>query len=531
MRHFLLYVLLLCHVADVVTARDCTLPDGLINMSTGMVTEQSSVKGSGRSEKAVDDNRNSVFNQKSCTMTLKEFQPWWRVDLGATRSVYKVTITNRQDCCATRLKKAEIHIGDSENFDENPRCGKRVSRKMSENETIDIACKCGKPMTGRYVSIRLQNMTQALTLCEVDVWALEEVIHLPEICIVPDDLISVSTGMMANQSSTKGRFGAEKAVDDNRNSSFAMKSCTKTIKEFQPWWSVDLMESREIYKVVITNRQDCCAAKLKNAEVRVGDSINFDDNALCGTRVSRKVALQETIEFVCACDEPLVGRYVIIRLQESTQILTLCEVDVMTLPIPPTRPPFLANIAYRKPTYQSSTIWHANSTRAVDGDIDGVFCHGSCTLTKTQFNPWWIVDLMIPRLIFDIAIHNREDCCDTRLIGATVRAGNSGVNFLDNPVCAVITEEMITNGPMIPVDCDSLGSDFKARYVSIDRDGTRTALSLCEVEVYSYFESIDTLEEQPNPPGKASRSTTEGATGAGGDVTWLGSIADAVHSQ
>ena len=64
---------------------------------------------------------------------------------------------------------------------------------------------------------------------------------------------------------------ASKAVDGNSNPYFANGSCTHTKYQVNPWWRVDLKERHLIRKVSLTNRADCCAYRLKNIEVRIGD--------------------------------------------------------------------------------------------------------------------------------------------------------------------------------------------------------------------------------------------------------------------
>ena len=45
-------------------------------------TEQSSTAYNGFSSRAVDENYSTYYDDKSCTHTNKEMNPWWRVDLG-----------------------------------------------------------------------------------------------------------------------------------------------------------------------------------------------------------------------------------------------------------------------------------------------------------------------------------------------------------------------------------------------------------------------------------------------------------------
>ena len=54
----------------------------------------------------------------------------------------------------------------------------------------------------------------------------------------------------------------------------------------------------------------------------------------------------------------------------------------------------LENVAYLKPTSQSSTGNEGDSSRAVDGNGDGEWTHHTCTHTASNDNePWWRVDL------------------------------------------------------------------------------------------------------------------------------------------
>ncbi|KAL0189940.1 hypothetical protein M9458_017039, partial [Cirrhinus mrigala] len=70
--------------------------------------------------------------------------------------------------------------------------------------------------------------------------------------------------------------------------------------------------------------------------------------------------------------------------------------------------------------------------KAVDGNRDTNYRKGSCTLTKTEFNPWWRVDLGNVYSISKVAITNRGDCCKERLKGAQIRIGNNLSNNGNN---------------------------------------------------------------------------------------------------
>ena len=58
----------------------------------------SSLSG-GDPKNAIDGNPAASFSQGSCTLTDKEYEPWWRLDFGQVISGSEVVITNRADCC------------------------------------------------------------------------------------------------------------------------------------------------------------------------------------------------------------------------------------------------------------------------------------------------------------------------------------------------------------------------------------------------------------------------------------------------
>lgn len=81
-------------------------------------------------------------------------------------------------------------------------------------------------------------------------------------------------------------------------------------------------------------------------------------------------------------------------------------------------------MALNQPASQSSGNGSATAGRAVDGDRDPDFNQGSCTLTNTESNPWWLVDLRDVLKITAVVITNRKDG-ENVLDGAEVWIGRS----------------------------------------------------------------------------------------------------------
>ena len=81
--------------------------------------------------------------------------------------------------------------------------------------------------------------------------------------------------------------------------------------------------------------------------------------------------------------------------------------------------PSILDVALFKKTAQSSTIIFAGSEmishKAVDGIATTSFSSSSCTHTKADAEPWWMVDFGKVYNITGVEITNRGDCCGDRL--------------------------------------------------------------------------------------------------------------------
>ncbi|XP_072000071.1 fucolectin-like [Engystomops pustulosus] len=115
----------------------------------------------------IDGNEDTNYYHGSCFHTHTELSPWWRVDLLKSYRISRITITNRGDCCGSRINGAEILVGDSlaNNGNNNARCALVTSLPNGATQTYE----CGA-MVGRYVNIVLKGKTECLHLCEVQVF-------------------------------------------------------------------------------------------------------------------------------------------------------------------------------------------------------------------------------------------------------------------------------------------------------------------------------------------------------------------------
>ena len=267
---------------------------------------------------------------------------------------------------------------------------------------------------------------------------------------------------VARQSSTAFGGNASHAIDGNTNGAYRAGSVTHTGDDTTPFWEVDLGREFSIGDINIFGRTDnCCADRLSDYTVSVinsNGSITYSENLN---------------EFPTALINAgnVLGQIVRIELNNG-EALSLAEVQVM-------RGESIGdeegNIALRGVASQSSTTFGGEASRAIDGNINGVFDRNSITHTGNDDNAWWALDLDQEYTIGEIVIYNRTDCCSDRLSNFTITVRDEAGN--------ITMQESITTAPNPSVTIDVNGAN--ASSIQIQSNISNEVLSLAEVEVYT----------------------------------------------
>uniref|UniRef100_A0A671PF78 Fucolectin tachylectin-4 pentraxin-1 domain-containing protein n=1 Tax=Sinocyclocheilus anshuiensis TaxID=1608454 RepID=A0A671PF78_9TELE len=271
----------------------------------------------------------------------------------------------------------------------------------------------------------------------------------------------------ATQSSTSENWFAEKAIDRGLQQLYT--GCSSTLSQTNPWWRLDLHHIYRVNRVVITNRNDCCAERINGMEIRIGNPLenNSNNNPICA--VIPAIPAGESYSYSCGGME---GRYMNLIIPGDMKILTLCEVKVYGEGKP--------NLALKGTAVQSTTYYHWGAANAIDGIRYAPGVASYCSITLNQLNQWWRLDLLEYYYIYKVTITNRADCCSERMTGVEIRIGNSlENNGNSNPRCAVVTSR-VPPGGTVSFNCNGMGG----RYVNMYVPNIQTYLTLCEVEVY-----------------------------------------------
>ena len=281
-------------------------PIVISNLALNKVVTQSSTSFGGDARRAVDGNTDGRYGNRSVTHTLNSNKPWWKVDLGADRTINSVKLFNRVDCCTGRLNNFSIYVYNSRN-QQVGYIHQDATFQNSKNFNFDVV--------GRYVKVQIEGRG-TLSLAEVQV--LGESSGTPTIPENPQE-INLAVGKLATQSST--RFGGipSRAVDGNTDGYYYKGSVTHTYNSDKPWWRVDLGNDYQINSVKLFNRVGCCGDRLKNFSIYVYNSKNQQVGY-----IHQDATFDNSKEF----NLNAVGRYVKVQI-EGRGTLSLAEVQVM----------------------------------------------------------------------------------------------------------------------------------------------------------------------------------------------------------
>ena len=111
---------------------------------------------------------------------------------------------------------------------------------------------------GQFVRVRLDGESRILSLAEVQVFQT-------------GDNAELHKEGKATQSSVAFDGDPKRGHDGNTNQIYDEGSVTHTAEETNPWWQIDLGGTKEIGRIKVWNRADCCGDRLADAIVEVLD--------------------------------------------------------------------------------------------------------------------------------------------------------------------------------------------------------------------------------------------------------------------
>ncbi|CAB9528663.1 F5/8 type C domain [Seminavis robusta] len=362
----------------------------------------------------------AIDGHQALSHTKCEEEPWWEVDLLDDYAISEVILYNREDCCFDRLNSVVIELKDV--------LGETVQSMQHEPEKEGVIEDSWTVNFNGAIARRVRVTVQH----EPDECGYLNIrdIQVMRTCLPGEDCHSWSgceTGNVAQckpatQSSTF--FGDVAAQGVDGDESLAHTDC-----ELNPWWGVNLLETRTVSHVVVHNREDCCYERLNGLKVQLLDEANQPLSI-----IQHSLEQEGLINFMwIATFEPPVENVKSVFLSTEhpegfCEFLNLAEVEVMSacLDGDSCQTGFgcdKGNVAMCKPARQSTTLTtRLNNETIIEAGVAGraVDGHDYLSHTECETNPWWEVDLMGMREISEVIVHNRQDDFFERLNGILV---------------------------------------------------------------------------------------------------------------
>lgn len=225
-----------------------------VNVALGRPATQSSVEYGGVAARAVDGNSSGSYASNTITHTGVEANPWWQVDLGASKAISTIVLARRTECCDERLANFSVFVSATDMTGRSyaDLVGDAAVWRYRVNGAAPAQFTVPAGVSGRYVRVQLAG-TGILQLSEVAVNTASAAYY------------NVAFGKSASASSVGFNTVAYDAIDGNTDGNFDHGSVVHTNYDANPWWQVDLGATYTLDRIVIYNRTDCCAERMAYA--------------------------------------------------------------------------------------------------------------------------------------------------------------------------------------------------------------------------------------------------------------------------
>ncbi len=330
-------------------------PPNLINTATTGTATQSSEYPGFPANLAIDGQNGNFTHTDGATAS------WWQLAWTADRTIHKIVIYNRADCCQGRLRDITVDILAADLTTVVWTSGLLNAENALTSPaaiTVDVlAGNGGAPVTGRAVKIRRTADTDwsgagAVPGNAHDAYTLS----LAEVTVlIPDPngtnpapvLQNLAPAGTASQTSTLGGYSAALAIDGSTG------NFTHTLNtDLTPAWTLNLGRRALISEIVLNNRGDgCCQFRLRDITVQILDADGTTvvwTSPLLNPENSDHDPQLLNLDVEGLAGGPVVGNYVRVRRTgdpdfsgqggvagsaDDAYVISLGEVTVMGIPV------------------------------------------------------------------------------------------------------------------------------------------------------------------------------------------------------
>jgi hypothetical protein len=232
-----------------------------LNLAPLGTANQSAIAFGGAPARAIDGNRDGIWQHNSVTHTPDQPGNFFEV-LITPNLVHEVVLYNRADCCGDRLANFRVEAS--------------ISSVLLWSQ--DYFTAGGAVPQGGVLRIPLPPPGLPIDTLRVTQLgpspAGQQILSFAEVELlqygVQAEVNLAPFGTASQATSSYGTSGRE-AVDGRVDGFFNNRSVTHTLNVAGNWWRVDLPFRSEVHELRLWNRTDCCAGRLSNFRLSVFD--------------------------------------------------------------------------------------------------------------------------------------------------------------------------------------------------------------------------------------------------------------------
>ncbi|GBC59636.1 hypothetical protein DENIS_0575 [Desulfonema ishimotonii] len=474
------------HLAEVQVFGDPTpVPESerssLVNLALNGTASKSTIYDSyTNAENAINGSLDGNYGRKSVSITHSEGNAWWQLDLKDLYRLNKIVLWRRTDGAWSYFDKLRIIVFDDK-------------MNIRHVETIDFSDKVypiyksfdlPENTDGRYVRIQTDR-TLSVQLSEVQVFGKPTPIPEDE----RSPLVNLALNGIASKSTIYNSYtNAENAINGSLDGNYGRKSVSITHSEGNAWWQLDLKDLYRLNKIVLWRRTDDGWSYFDKLRIIVFDD-KMNIRHVETTDFSDKVY---PIYKIFDLPENTDGRYVRIQTDRTLSV-QLAEVQVFgdPTPVPESERSPLVNLATGGIASQSSTYnYLTNAENTIQDHLDGSYHRKSISITGSEGNAWWQVDLTNLYSLDNLVIWRRTD-------GAWHLFNNFRVLVFDDKMQVTYTEDVSFTDRVYPIyKTFKLPEGTKGQYVRVQLNGSNN-LELAEIQVFGKPTPVPEAERSP----------------------------------
>ena len=140
-------------------------------------------------------------------------------------------------------------------------------------------------------------------------------------------------------------------------------------------------------------------------------------------------------------------------------------------------------LSQEKPASMSSIYVHNGPFHAFNGNLLQSCLVDGCAHSKGGKVNWLQVDLIHQSVINRVKIYNRMDCCSERLQNAEIHISDDEFMSINLQLCSSFFNITTTN----QIENFNCRVPMVGRYVRLTQQHDPFALSICEMQIFGYF--------------------------------------------